>query len=401
MAGNNVMSADELLDFIENKRAWDYYKFPAFHDNKYKSKNGNIDEKFLNTRLDFIYKLYHNDILKYFDYKSRCVLLYEGLFYNIIQSFIDYKQLAYTWKPRVKDLINLCNFFLYLHEQNKEKFNIVTKFMTKNTYAILLACMYNYRRDRIAQFLINEFLNSNKNKIFNIMVIFHYEVNVLRVKQPYNSIGYHVIFTVKKLNLFYNLIAVKDNSTQFSCTFPDYYFILLNNIEYLPDTYKVKLLKEKLKNNIEFRDKIIKIMTFYFKFVVGYNYYEVNPFEAFCYLGFKLCPTNSSFIKFIQSYLVKKLFIRNHEDISCFCYILLKYFDRIFANLVPDEARDVHSERFPFFGGLFDRIFETCDYYEIFKFVAESPLKDEYPDEFYIEQFKSIDGMDKVFSNED
>lgn len=87
MAGNNVMSADELLDFIENKRAWDYYKFPAFHDNKYKSKNGNIDEKFLNTRLDFIYELYHNDILKYFDYKSRRVLLYEGVvlqYYSIV-----------------------------------------------------------------------------------------------------------------------------------------------------------------------------------------------------------------------------------------------------------------------------------------------------------------------------
>lgn len=165
----------------------------------------------------------------------------------------------------------------------------------------------------------------------------------------------------------------------------------------MPNAYKVKLLKEKLKNNIEFRDKIIKIMTFYFKFAVGYNYYDVNPFEAFCYLGFKLYPTNNSLIKAVQSSLVKNFFIRNHEDISCFCYILLKYFDKIFANLVPDEARDIHSEKFPFFGGLFDRIFETCDYYEIFKFIAESPLKDEYPDEFYLEQFKAIDGMDKIF----
>lgn len=401
MTGNNAMSANELLDFIENKHVWDYYKFPAFYSDKYKSKNTILTKKFLNTRLDFIYRLYHNDILKYFDYKSRCILLNGELFHNIIQSFIDYKQLAYKWKPCVKDLINLCNFFLYLYEQNEEKFNIIIKFITNDTYAILLACMYNYRKDRIAQFLMNEFLNSNENKIFNISVTLHYEVGILRIEQPYNSIGYHVIFTVKKLNLFYNLIAVKDNSTQFSCKFPDYYYILLNNIEYLPDAYKVKLLKEKLKNNIEFRDKIIKIMTFYFKFVVGYNYYDVNPFEAFCYLGFKLCPTNNSLIKAVKSYLVKNFFIRNHEDISCFCYILLKYFDRIFANLVPDEARDVHSERFPFFGGLFDRIFEKCDYYTIFKFIAESPLKDEYPNEFYIEQFKSIDGMDEIFSNED
>lgn len=46
-------------------------------------------------------------------------------------------------------------------------------------------------------------------------------------------------------------------------------------------------------------------MTFYFKLTVGYDYYDVNPFEAFCYLGFKLCLTNNSLFKAVKSYLVK------------------------------------------------------------------------------------------------
>lgn len=39
MTENNVMSVDELLYFIENEQVWDYYKFPAFYGDKYKSKN--------------------------------------------------------------------------------------------------------------------------------------------------------------------------------------------------------------------------------------------------------------------------------------------------------------------------------------------------------------------------
>lgn len=39
MTGNNVISVDELLYFIENEQVWDYYKFPAFYGDKYKSKN--------------------------------------------------------------------------------------------------------------------------------------------------------------------------------------------------------------------------------------------------------------------------------------------------------------------------------------------------------------------------
>ena len=62
---------------------------------------------------------------------------------------------------------------------------------------------------------------------------------------------------------------------------------------------------------------------------------------------------------------------------------------------------DVNDKQYPSSIKIFNKIFEKCDYYTIFKFIAESPLKDEYPNEFYIEQFKSIDGMDEIFSNED
>lgn len=174
-------------------------------------------------------------------------------------------------------------------------------------------------------------------------------------------------------------------------------FLCLNKIKYWPNSYKISLLKEKLKNNSKFRDKIIKTMTSYFKFIIGvddkYNSI-INPFDVLLDLGFKVCPYGLNKFK---SYLAKKIFLRNNNDISCFCYILLEYFNKIFDDLIPKEARDIHNGEYPCVLRIFDNIFRECDCYEIFKFVAESPLKDEYPDEFYIEQFKAIDGMDKIF----
>lgn len=181
---------------------------------------------------------------------------------------------------------------------------------------------------------------------------------------------------------------------QFDRSFPSYHFLLLNKIRYLHNSYKIKLLKEKLKNNSKFRDEIVKTMTSYFKFIVDDKYNSLNPFEALLDLGFKVRPYGLN--KF-ELYLARKFFIRNYRDISCFCYILLEYFNRIFADLIPDKARDIYSEEFPFTLKIFDNIFKECDYHEIFKFIAENPLKDEYPDEFYLEQFKAIDGMDKIF----
>lgn len=389
MAENNVMNVDELLNFIENKNAWDYYKFPAFYGDKYKSKNDNLDEEFLNARLVSVHKIYR--VLKYFDYKAQNVLLNGKLIKTLVQSIGYYENFIWKGKPCIKDLINLCNFFLYLHEQNEEKFNIVLKFATSSPCSILLACVDNYRRDRIAQFLMNEFLNSNKNRIFNIMVTFHSEVNMLETEYPHNSIGFWAIFAIKKLNIFYNLMAMNDREfKQFDRYFPCYHFYLLNEIRYLPNSYKIILLKEKLKNNIKFRDKTVKTMTSYFKFMFGNGYYSVNPFEALLDLGFKVRPYR------LNTYLARKIFIRNYGDISCFCYILLEYFNRIFAYLIPDKARDIYSEKCPSTLKIFDNIFKECDYYEIFKFVAESSLKDEYSDEFYLEQFKTIDGMENI-----
>lgn len=124
--------------------------------------------------------------------------------------------------------------------------------------------------------------------------------------------------------------------------------------------------------------------------MLGNGYYSVNPFEALLNLGFKVRPYR------LNTYLARKIFIRNYGDISCFCYILLEYFNRIFAYLIPDKARDIYSEKCPSTLKIFDNIFKECDYYEIFKFVAESSLKDEYSDEFYLEQFKTIDGMENI-----
>lgn len=399
MTGNNAMRVDELLCFIENEKAWDYYKFPAFYGDKYKSKDDNLDEEFLNAQLVSVHKIYR--VLKYFDYKAQNVLLNEGLIKTLVQSIGYYEGFIRKGKPRVKDLINLCNFFLYLHEQNEKKFNIILKFATSSPCSILLACMDNYRRDRIAQFLMNEFLNSKKNRIFNIMAAFNSEVDMLKTEYPHNSIGFEAIFAIKKLNFFYNLVAVKDrkfkqfNIDDRSCLFC--HFLCLNKIKYWPNSYKISLLKEKLKNNSKFRDKIIKTMTSYFKFIIGvddkYNSI-INPFNVLLDLGFKVRPYGLNKFK---SYLVKKFFLRNNNDISYFCYILLEYFNKIFAYLIPKEARDIHNGEYPCVLRIFDNIFRECNYYEIFKFIAESPLKDEYPDEFYLEQFKAIDGMDKIF----
>ena len=169
--------------------------------------------------------------------------------------------------------------------------------------------MDNYRKDRIAQFLMNEFLNSSKNRIFNIMVTFHSEVNMLKTEYPHNSIGFWAIFAIKKLNIFYNLMAMNDREfKQFDRSLPSYHFLLLNKIRYLHNSYKIKLLKEKLKNNSKFRDEIVKTMTSYFKFIVDDKYNSLNPFEALLDLGFKVRPYGLN--KF-ELYLARKFFIRN------------------------------------------------------------------------------------------
>lgn len=399
MTENNVMSIDELLDFIENKNAWDYYKFPAFYNDKYKLEYSNVDEEFLNSEVkgcDYVY----DNLMKCFNYKARNILYKSGLLSNISQTTAWYRDFSVKRRPDGQDFINLCNFFLYLYEQDEEKFNLIAELVTSAQCSIFLMCIICNKKDRVAQFLANELLTANNNKIFNIIATLLGEAHAIRLTYIKGCLSHHIIFAIKKLNLFYNLMSVKDDGfKRIDEDFFYYNFYILSKVKYFPENYEIEEFKEKLKNNSKFREKIAKNMTSYFNNAVDYDYDDVNPFKAFCYVGFKLRPYGG--LNKFCSYMARKFFTHNRKDISCFCYILLKYFNGIFANLIPDEIRDVNNKQRLTPMKIFNKIFEKCDYYEIFKFVAESPLKDEYPDEFYIEQFKAIDGMDKIFSDED
>lgn len=176
----------------------------------------------------------------------------------------------------------------------------------------------------------------------------------------------------------------------------DYHdFSKLDKIQCFPDNYKISKFKKKLKNNIKYRQKVTKTMALYFNKVVDYDN-NVSPFDAFCYIGFRLRPYEG-----LNKFQFMQLFMRNREDISCFCYILLEYFNKIFAGLIPDRVRDVHNKRYPSALKIFNKIFEKGNYYEIFKFVAENHQKDMRIQTNYIKRFKSLKGMDEIFTSED
>lgn len=398
MAENNVMSIDELLNFVENKNAWDYYKFSAFYNDKYRLKyhlKGVYDFLISSVcKSDYCY----NNLLKYLNYEAQYILSSTGLLKNISQAIKWHKKFKCVNKPTGEDFVNLCNFFLYLHDKNKEKFNLIAKLVTNAQCAVLLACVSSHRKDRIAQFLANEFLNSDNDKIFNIIAMFLSEAYTIKSTYYYDkSIAYHIILTIKKFNMFYNLIFVKDDKFKRIDEDFDYHdFFKLDKIQCFPDNYKISKFKKKLKNNGKYRQKIAKTMALYFNKVIGNNNNDVSPFEAFCYIGFRLRPYEGlNKLQFMQ------LFMLNREDISCFCYILFEYFNKMFTSLIPDRVRDVRNKRYSSALKIFNKIFEKGDYYEIFKFIAESSLENENNLNVYINQFKSLKGMDEIFTSED
>lgn len=400
MTENNVMSIDELLDFTKNGNMWDYYQFPAFYNDKYKLKYGNIDKEFLNSKVKG-HEYVRDNLMKYFNYKAQDILSMEGLLQNISQTTARCYDYCMQYKmPNGQNYVDLCNFFLYLYEQNEEKFKLIAKLVTSVQCSIFLLCMCCNRKDRIAQFLANELLTSNDNKIFNLIATFYGEAQAIKLTYVGGCLAHHIIFAIKKLNLFYNLISVKDDD--FKSINEDFYyhdFYILNSVKYFPCDYKIEKFKEQLKNSSKYREKIAKAMTHYFKNSVDYDYDDVRPFEAFCYVGFKLRPYGG--LNKFCSYLARKMFIHNRENISCFCYILLEYFNKIFADLIPDRVRDVNDKQYPSSIKVFNKIFEKCDYYEIFKFIAESSLENENNLNVYINQFKSLKGMDEIFTSED
>lgn len=173
-------------------------------------------------------------------------------------------------------------------------------------------------------------------------------------------------------------------------------FSKLDKIQCFPDNYKIDKFKKKLKNNSKYRQKIAKTMALYFNKVVDYDNNNVSTFDAFCYIGFRLRPYEG-----LNKFQFMQLFMLNREDISCFCYILFEYFNKMFTSLIPDRVRDVRNKRYSSALKIFNKIFEKGDYYEIFKFIAESSLENENNLNVYINQFKSLKGMDEIFTSED
>lgn len=353
--------------------------------------------------------------------KDDAKILYDCYFYKNSALQHACKKVEHVFDVSKRDILQFLNFIISVRK-NKNNFAVSPIFFEgfSNTIfvGVFLNCIHykKYDGERVLELILDRFSNANEIYCIHLFRALNAVALAERVKGFKNGRIVKIVLTcVKKLDLFYAL----DNSDGEAKNFP--FLLKLNCFEkslvktgdgYSYDEFtkyynNALLIKDKVKNNKNFRDALInESISFYNKIIEYNNDFQYlhnvfyNIFIRRWALGARQMPIFNVMIMSVKEVeeIRKSLEESQKDDLISFSILLASTLNKIIDFMIKNDKENVNgtpilasstpSKRMINNSKYVLKLNSMDDIKGTVTFLAENLDFDQYPMEFYIEQFK-------------